>query len=49
MDYSHIAQVGWVVNMTRAMAIDYATENIRVNSVNPGAVDTPMLVSGHGA
>ena len=35
-------------NMTRAMAIDYATENIRVNSVNPGAVDTPMLGSGHG-
>ena len=46
---AYCASKGAVVNMTRAMAIDYATENIRVNSVNPGAVDTPMLVSGHGA
>ena len=45
---AYCASKGAVVNMTRAMAIDYATENIRVNSVNPGAVDTPMLVSGHG-
>ena len=45
---AYCASKGAVVNMTRAMAIDYAAENIRVNSVNPGAVDTPMLVSGHG-
>ena len=45
---AYCASKGAVVNMTRAMAIDYAVENIRVNSVNPGAVDTPMLVSGHG-
>ncbi|MEM7293935.1 MAG: SDR family oxidoreductase [Pseudomonadota bacterium] len=38
---------GAVVQMTRAMALDHAEENIRVNSVCPGAVDTPMLVSGH--
>jgi len=39
---------GAVVNMTRAMALDHAQDNIRVNTVNPGAVDTPMLTSGHG-
>lgn len=37
---------GAVVNLTRAMALDHAAENIRINSVNPGAVDTPMLSSG---
>ncbi len=44
---AYCASKGAVVNMTRAMALDHAQEKIRVNSVNPGAVDTPMLVSGH--
>ena len=34
---------GTIVNITRAMALDYAQFNIRVNSVCPGATDTPML------
>ena len=38
---------GAIVQLTRAMALDHAGENIRVNSVCPGAIDTPMLVSGH--
>lgn len=45
---AYCASKGAVVNLTRAMALDHAHENIRVNSVNPGAVDTPMLVFGHG-
>ena len=32
-------------NLTRAMAIDHAKQNIRVNCVCPGDVDTPMLHS----
>ncbi len=38
---------GAIVQLTRAMALDHATDNIRVNAVCPGAVDTPMLVAGH--
>ncbi len=41
------AAKGAVLNYTRALAIDHARENIRVNSVCPGAIDTtltaPML------
>lgn len=34
---------GAVVQMTRQMAIDYAPDNIRVNAVCPGTVDTPLV------
>jgi len=37
------AAKGAVVNLTRAMALDYAEYNIRVNSVCPSAVRTNML------
>ena len=29
--------------LTRAMAIEFAPDDIRVNAILPGAVDTPML------
>jgi NAD(P)-dependent dehydrogenase (short-subunit alcohol dehydrogenase family) len=32
-----------LVGLTRSMAMDFAKENIRVNAVCPGTVDTPML------
>ncbi len=34
---------GAVVQLTRQMAIDYASFGIRVNAVCPGTVDTPLL------
>ena len=42
---SYCAAKGGVVNLTRAMAIDYGMHNVRVNCVCPGDVDTPMLRS----
>jgi NAD(P)-dependent dehydrogenase (short-subunit alcohol dehydrogenase family) len=32
--------------LTRALALEFARDGIRVNAVLPGAVDTPMLRSG---
>ena len=39
-----------VIGLTRAMAVDHAAENILVNCVCPGPIDTPMLraSAGHG-
>lgn len=34
---------GAINALTRAMAMDYAVDKIRVNSVLPGSVDTPLL------
>lgn len=40
---AYTASKGAIVAMTRAMAVDYAPDGIRVNSLSPGSVDTPML------
>lgn len=32
-----------IVSLTKVAALEYADKNIRVNSISPGAVDTPML------
>ena len=40
---AYCAAKGGVLMLTKAMAIDHAPENIRVNCICPGSVDTPML------
>lgn len=40
---AYCAVKGGIVNLTRAMAIDHGSQNIRVNSINPGDTDTNML------
>jgi NAD(P)-dependent dehydrogenase (short-subunit alcohol dehydrogenase family) len=37
---------GGLIQMTRAMALDYAAAGVRVNAICPGGVDTPMLAEG---
>ncbi|MDR3036567.1 MAG: SDR family oxidoreductase, partial [Kitasatospora sp.] len=37
------ASKGAVYSLTLAMAADHARENIRVNCVSPGTVDTPWI------
>ncbi len=43
---AYAASKGGLLALTRAMAIEIAPDNIRVNAVLPGAVDTPMLRAG---
>lgn len=40
---AYSATKGALIALARAMAIDHAREGIRVNSVSPGTVDSPML------
>lgn len=34
---------GAILSLTRALALDYAADGIRVNSISPGSIATPML------
>jgi NAD(P)-dependent dehydrogenase (short-subunit alcohol dehydrogenase family) len=43
---AYAASKGGLLALTRALAIEFAPDNIRVNAVLPGAVDTPMLRAG---
>ncbi len=45
---AYAASKGGMLALTRAMAIEFAPNNIRVNAILPGAVDTPMLRAGLG-
>jgi glucose 1-dehydrogenase len=45
---AYAASKGGLLALTRAMAIELAPKDIRVNAILPGAVDTPMLRSGLG-
>ena len=43
---AYAASKGGLLALTRAMAIEFANDNVRVNAILPGAVDTPMLRDG---
>lgn len=43
---AYAASKGGLLALTRALAIEFAPQNVRVNAVLPGAVDTPMLRAG---
>ncbi len=43
---AYAASKGGLLALTRAMAIEFAAVNVRVNAILPGAVDTPMLRAG---
>jgi len=45
---AYAASKGGLLALTRAMAIEFAQDDIRVNAILPGAVDTPMLRAGLG-
>ena len=40
---SYCVSKGGLIQLTRAMALDYAADGVRVNAICPGGVDTPML------
>jgi NAD(P)-dependent dehydrogenase (short-subunit alcohol dehydrogenase family) len=39
---AYTASKGGLLALTRAMAVDHASDGIRVNSVSPGCIDAPM-------
>ncbi len=42
---AYCASKGALIQLTRAMALDYAIDGLRINAVCPGDIDTPMLAS----
>ena len=45
---AYAASKGAVHSLTRALALDHADDNIRVNSISPGSILTPMLERSAG-
>jgi NAD(P)-dependent dehydrogenase (short-subunit alcohol dehydrogenase family) len=41
--HAYSAAKAGVINLTRSLCVTYAKENIRANTLVPGAVDTPMI------
>lgn len=46
---SYVAAKHGIAGLTRAAAFEGATQNIRVNAIAPGVVETELLLGAHGA
>ena len=40
---AYVTSKGAILSLTRALAMDHAADGIRVNSISPGSIATPML------
>lgn len=40
---AYVASKGAIHSLTRALAVDHASDGVRVNSISPGSIATPML------
>ena len=45
---AYCSSKGAILQLTRVMAIDHARDHIRVNSISPGAIDTPRALRRYG-
>ena len=45
---AYAASKGGLLSLTRALALDHAADKVRVNSVSPGSIRTPMLEMSAG-
>lgn len=44
----YVTSKAGIIQLSKSMAVDFAADNIRVNSLSPGAVETDRLLAGHG-
>jgi meso-butanediol dehydrogenase / (S,S)-butanediol dehydrogenase / diacetyl reductase len=44
---AYVASKGGVLAFTRSLAVEYATQGLRVNSISPGGIDTPITAAFH--
>jgi meso-butanediol dehydrogenase / (S,S)-butanediol dehydrogenase / diacetyl reductase len=44
---AYVASKGGVLALTRALAVEYAAQGLRANSISPGAIDTPITQAFH--